>query len=278
MTSRFRVGSYTLISSASGGLVDLAGQPISGTGGTSGVLAHWTVAANTAARGGNNLGVLWPNSANTNLSNNSGQFAETTFLGPGQTADFRWTVIVPGFYKLQTELSGGPVAVIDIGKGATTVLDPGTTAPLSNYIMSLNDGVQTLRFVNEGSGPVTIDWLLTIAKLDWEKIIDNGVGQTFALTLGLTSTAPSGAGSEASANLGSVQAIASAASGSPSNFAAAMGPVPATLLVTLNTGLIGQPTLGSQSVAAVGPSVAVGSTALRIAAIVVFGNPVPFDD
>lgn len=254
-------GGYTLISAASGGLVDLAGQPISGTGGTSGVLAHWTVAANTAAHGGNNLGVLWPNSANANSSSNSGQFAETTILGPGQTADFRWTVIVPGFYKLQTELSGGPVAVIDIGKGGT-VLDPGTTAPLSNYIMNLNDGVQTLRFVNEGSGSVTIDWLLTIAKLDWEKIIDNGVGQTFALTLGLPSTVPSDSGTEASANLGSVQAIASAASGSASNFAGAMGPVPATLLVTLNSGLIGQPTLGSQSVAAVGPSVAAGSTAL----------------
>ena len=258
--SPLKSGSYTLYSSPSGGLVDLAGEPISGTGGTSGVLAHWTVAPGTAPRA-DNLGVLWPNSANANLLIDSGPFAETTVLGPEQTADFRWTVVVPGFYNLQTELNGGPVAVIEIGNGET-VLDPGTTAPLNNYIMSLNDGVQTLRFVNESSQPVTIDWLIKIANLDWDKIIDNGVGQTFALTLGLTPSATGDSGSGASVNLAGVQAIATALSGSASNFAGSMGPVPATLVVTLNTGLIGQPTVGSQSVAAVGPSVAAGSTAL----------------
>ncbi len=254
-------GSYTLISSPSGGLVDLAGQPISSIGGTNGVLAHWIVAPKTSTRGGNNLGVLWPISANAISPIDSGAFAETTVLGPGQTADFRWTVIVPGFYKLQTELSGGPVAVIDTGN-SEMVLDPGTTAPLSNYIMNLNDGVQTLRFVNESSQSVTIDWLLKIANLDWEKIIDNGVGQTFALTLGLTPSAAGDSGSGDFGNVANLQAIASAATGSASNFAGSMGPVPATLLVTLNSGLIGQPTVGSQNVAAVGPSVAAGSTAL----------------
>ena len=41
--------------------------------------------------------------------------------------DYRWTVIVPGFYKLQTQLQGGPVAVLNTGNGLTTVLDPGST-------------------------------------------------------------------------------------------------------------------------------------------------------
>ena len=41
-----------------------------------------------------------------------------------------------------------------------------------------------------------------------------------------------------------------------------IGPVPASMFVTLNTGLIGQPALASQSLAAVGPSVEAGSPAL----------------
>ena len=41
-----------------------------------------------------------------------------------------------------------------------------------------------------------------------------------------------------------------------------MGPIPNSLLVTSNTGLLGQPTLMNQSVAAVGPTVEAGSTAL----------------
>jgi len=98
---------------------------------------------------------------------------------------------------------------------------------------------------NESSQPVTIDWVLKIANLDWEKIIDNGVGQTFALTLGLTSTAPDDSGSgasresrECSSNrLGSIRDCEQTLQdrwerSRPS------------LLVTLNTGLIGQPTVG----------------------------------
>ena len=40
------------------------------------------------------------------------------------------------------------------------------------------------------------------------------------------------------------------------------GPIPSNLLVTLNTGLIGQPTLGGQTVTAVGPMIDTGSAAL----------------
>ena len=81
-----------------------------------------------------------------------------------------------------------------------TVLDPGSTGALNNYIMNLNDGVYSLRFVNLGSQPVTINWQLRIAGLDWEKIIDNGVGQSPALSLSLLSAAPTdtGPGSTAS--------------------------------------------------------------------------------
>ena len=118
--------------------------------------------------------------------------------------------------------------------------------------MQLNDGVYTIRFVNESSQPVTIDWLLKIANLDWEKIVDNGVGQTSALSLGLFSS-PSGDSGSSSAASVRVSALSHQGPGAPSRDRADRSR--RALLVTLNTGLIGQPTLGSQSVAVVGPSV-----------------------
>ena len=57
-------GSYRLISSPAGGLTDLAGQPVSGALDASGALANWTVVPQTSPRAANDLGILWPISAN----------------------------------------------------------------------------------------------------------------------------------------------------------------------------------------------------------------------
>ncbi len=251
-------GSYTLMVVPGQGLNDLAGQPVFTAGKPAGVLASWTVASQTTQLAANDLGVLWPFTANA-LSTGPGAFKETTILAPGQEMDYRWVVTVPGFYKLQTELQGGPVSVQNAGNGATTVLEPGSDHQLNDYLMNLNAGVYTLRFANLGSSPVRVDWLLKIANLDWEKIVDNGVGQNFALNLSMFSTTPGGPGASSLAGLSAL-----AGSGSGGVFAGSSGPIPATLLVTLNTGLIGQPTLDGQTVAAVGPTVATGSTALAV--------------
>ena len=126
-------------------------------------------------------------------------------LAPGQGVDYRWSVIVPGYYKLQTQLQGGPVAVFNNWDGQTTVLDTGSTNRLNNYLMNLNDGVYTIRFVNESSKPVTIDWMLKIARLDWEKILNNGVGQTSALSLSLFSSPSADSGNTSTASVPSFQ-------------------------------------------------------------------------
>jgi Bacterial pre-peptidase C-terminal domain len=253
-------GSYSLISSPILGLTDLAGQPVSGAVGTDDVLANWTVVPQTVPQAANDLGILWPDSTNETLPSSTGPFKETTVLAPGQGMDYRWAVIVPGFYKLQTQLTGGPVAVFNIWDGQSTVLDRGSTNRLNNYLMNLDDGVYTIRFVNESSQPVAIDWVLKIARLDWEKILNNGVSQTSALSLSLVSSPSADSGNNSAASVSSFQT--SLASGPGSVPAGSLGPVPASLLVTLNTGLIGQPTLGSQNLAVVGPSVPTGSTAL----------------
>ncbi len=260
-------GNYRLVSAPEGGLLDLAGQPVLNANGSSNVLATWTVAAQMVPRAANDLGVLWPSSPNDLDANASGSFAETTDLVPGQGAVYRFTVIVPGYYKLITEVGAGEVAVAITENGVTTVLDPGSQHPLNNYLLPLDDGVYTLRFSNVGPQSVAINWVLKVQNLDWEKIVNNGVGQSFALSLSLFSAAPedsSGGGGSASSPEGSGGGGAIALGGAASGgiFSGSMGPIPNTLLVTSNTGLIGQPTLTSQSVGAVGPTVETGSNAV----------------
>ena len=177
-------GNYKLISAPLHGLTDLAGQPVSASPVESGVMASWEVVRQTTPRAVHDLGILWPNSSIVTSQGGAGPFMQTTVLTPGQSIDYRWSVIVPGFYKLQTQLNGGPVAIFNNWDGQASVLDPGTTDGLNDYIMNQDDGVYTLRFVNESSQVATINWVLSIAQLDWEKILNNGVGQTSALSLG----------------------------------------------------------------------------------------------
>jgi hypothetical protein len=258
------VGNYALVSSPGSGLVDLAGQPVTAAGGSSNVLATWTLSPQTVPHSGNDLGVLWPLSSNDLGTSPLGSFQETTDLAPTQGSSYRFTVIVPGYYNLTTQLEAGQVAVAITGNGVTTILDSKSEHQLNNYLMNLNDGVYTLRFENVGQQSVAINWLLKVQELDWEKIVNNGVGQNFALSLSLFSAVPAdsaiGGDSSAAASVNNIPAFAAAGSGGI--FAGSMGPIPNSLLVTSNTGLIGQPTLMNQSVAAVGPTVEAGSTAV----------------
>jgi hypothetical protein len=111
--------------------------------------------------------------------------------------------------------------------------------------------------VNKSSQPVMIHWILKIAQLDWEKILNNGISQDSALSLSLfSSTSPDSiTGPSANPSISQVLELAGNSGGS-------LGPVPSSLLVTLNTGLIGQPAVGSQNLAVIGPNVPVGSTAM----------------
>jgi len=252
-------GQYSLVIPSQGGLTDLAGLPLSAPGEPSGVLATWNVAAATGPRVPGNLGVLWPATANLNdpTSSLARPFSVTTDLGPGQNETYRFVVTVPGFYKLQTQVGSGAVAIENFGSGWSTILEPGTGHQLNNYLMDLGDGVYGLRFINSGSQPAVVQWALKISSLDWEKIVDNGVGQTSALSLMLFSPTPS---DPEGSSIASFQAIAGSGAGSAS--AGSSGPITASLFVSLNTGLIGQPTPMGQSVAPVGPTVETGSIAV----------------
>jgi methionine-rich copper-binding protein CopC len=253
-------GVYTLVTSSEDGLNDLAGLPVVAAREPAGVLGSWSVAPPVNSHDTDNLGVIWPSTANIIWPTSAGAFARTTELAPGQEASFRWVVTVPGFFNLQTELASGQLSISNSGNGQTTVLTADNSQQLSTYLFRLEDGVYTLRFQNVGSGPLEVNWVLKIASLDWEKILDNGVAQSSILTLSsfTQSSTDSGPSLTNSQSLSGPQALSAFAGLSPSS----SGPITPNLFLTTNTGPIGQPTVWSENVAVVGPTVEAGSIAM----------------
>src|SRR5262249_2570351 len=94
-------GTYSLVSPSSGGLTDLNGRPVVGPPGAApGVLATWTVAAPAGPSDLQDLGVIWPGPANVTWDS---AISRSTTLGAGQQTDYRFVVICPGVYALQTQ-------------------------------------------------------------------------------------------------------------------------------------------------------------------------------
>ena len=98
-------GQYSLIVPSSGGLTDLAGEPVVAPGEPAGVLANWTVSRQQADA----IPTTWESSGPQRPAW-SGQppmvlSPEATTLAPGQAVTYRWVVIVPGYYKLQTQVT-----------------------------------------------------------------------------------------------------------------------------------------------------------------------------
>jgi hypothetical protein len=229
-------GQYSLIVPSQGGLTDLAGQPVTASGESPEVLASWTVTPGIGSAVQNNLGIIWPSTLNRLIG--LGAFSQTTLITADKNVTYRWVVTVPGFFVLQTQNSSGSLAIQNSGSGGTTVLDAGSTPGLNTYVMFLNDGVYDLRFTNLDSRPVSVSWALTIGSLDWEKIVDNGVGQGSALSLMAFTPAPVDSDANSALNAPALAQFEGSVA-----FAGAMGPVPLSLLVTVNTSPLGQPSL-----------------------------------
>ena len=240
--SALPAGRYSLIVPASGGLTDLAGEPVAAAGSA---LASWTVAGASGPTYPNDLGVLWPSKAGVVWPTADGSFSESTALAPGQDQTYRWVVIVPGTYILQTQVVGSSIEVVNSSGASATVLDAGSTNGLNNYLMTLSAGVYELRLTNVGSQQAEVHWVMKIASLDWEKIIDNGVSQSSALSL--MTFSPTVAGPDTGSGFFSIppSAVGDALGSSA-------GPVPSSLLVTLNTALTGQPSWDGQALSGAG--------------------------
>ena len=163
-------------------------------------------------------------------------------------------MIVPGIYKLQTQVAGSSIEVVNSSGGNATVLDAGSTNGLNNYFTNLSAGVYELRFTNVGSQQAQVRWLLTIQTLDWEKIIDNGVSQSSALSLMTFAPTPASPGT-----VTGLLSIPPSAVGDA--FGGSVGPVPSSLLVTLNSSLAGQPSWDGQALSGAGPLAESGAIA-----------------
>lgn len=247
-------GRYTLRIPSSGGLTDLAGKSPTAAGLPSGVLASWAVTAPRRSTLTNDLGTLRPSLADG--------LSRKITIAPGQTVVYRVVIPLSGFVKLAINATGGGLGIRRVGADGMAVLDSGTSSQLNSYIMDLGKGIYAFAFTAVGSRPVQLEWRLGFQSLDPESLIDNGVGQSAALSLRLispTSSSLSGA-SQASSDL----AFAGNAVGPPTSSTgpSVVSPIPASLLVTVNTGLLGRPSSQSETVAAVGPVVSGGFVAM----------------
>jgi hypothetical protein len=321
-------GTYTLLVPAQGGLTDLAGVPVVGPGTHSAVLARWTVASPRRAPSPNDLGPLWPGIGNPTWNSSDTSDLETENLAPGQGVTYRFVTLYSGLYKVQTLSVQGQVAVQILSSSGVVVLSAGNSSESVDQLVNLTPGIYGLRLINVGTQSAVIQWALEPAPVDWDKIMDNGIGQQSALSLMLitplsssgsdsshdiTSSSPvetTGAGapslaetvgsaaygaepgpSDAAVTLGSLgpeaalppgslgpdstaasNFVSSDSSGTPGLAGAApattglgpinAAPIPANLLVSLNTGLIGLPQANAEQVEVAGPTAGSGLVAL----------------
>ena len=267
-------GQYTVVVPPSGGLVDLTGRAPVSPGHIPGVLASFTVKPQTSQAIAGNLGVLWPSP--------QAQVSQFATIPPGQEFVSRVVVPATGLYTLKTTFTQGSVAILRAGPDGVAVIDPASSGPSNTYEMPLEAGVYMVSFRTVGTQPAVGQWTFKFASIDHESIVDNGVGQGAALNLRLvnpvSSSLPSGSSSGATpvlpADLGLVFSPSSPQSGSNTVPVAApvgggeavaatgVSVIPASLVVTVSTGLLGTPALQNEPVAVVGPVVAGGSTAL----------------
>src|SRR5271157_4138742 len=269
-----RSGQYTVVV-PSGGLTDLIGRAPVSPGPNPGVLATFTVEPQTSQAVAGNLGVLWPSP--------QAQVSQFATIPPGQEFVSRVVVPVTGIYTLETTFTQGSVAILRAGPDGVAVIDPASTGPSNTYEMPLEAGVYLVSFRTVGAQPAVGQWTFKVASIDYESIVDNGVGQGAALSCSmlvnpvsssLTSGSSSGVTTVLPANLGLVFSPSSPQSGSNTIPVAApvgsgeavaatgVSVIPASLVVTVSTGLLGSPALQYEPGAVVGPLVAGGSTAL----------------
>jgi hypothetical protein len=250
-------GSYTLQVPALGGLTDVLGQPPVGPGQPAKVLASFTVAPRLLPPSRGDLGVLWPSVAERGLT-------QSTTLLPGQRVVIRVVNPVTNWYTLQTELGQGKLTIQRLDSSGLSTIDAGTAAPLNQYPMYLKAGVYIFTFGAQGTEPASVRWTLRSAGVDAESLVNNGVGQNAALALRLidprtTGLTPGSPPTLATASeyspAGDLSPFPSPSSSSPSGRPVTIAssgenpagpssaPVPASLLVTVNSGLLGKPSV-----------------------------------
>jgi len=273
-------GKYSLFDSTSEGFKDLAGWAPVAPGLPQGALATWTVAPGTQPVVPGNLGAVWP-------SQQAG-VADSELILPGQVATSQVFVPMQGLYTLRTSVSQGTLAIERAGPDGLVVVDTGTTGTSHLYTLPLEPGLYVFTFRNLGTQEALANWRIVPSNIDHENLIDNGVGQSVALSLRLinptsssvTMGLPTGSGTSpdsAGPVFAPVPLPETAAPAAPGTLTLAfavptltnlytsslsVSPLPGSLFVTVNSGLLGAPTAAAGPIEAVGPAVPGGMLAL----------------
>jgi len=277
-------GEYTLFNSSADGLKDLAGWSPVAPGLPQDVLATWTIPPSTLPAVPGNMGVLWP-------SQQDG-VAHSALILSGLVATSQVFVPMQGLYNLQTSVSQGALAIERAGPDGLVVVDPGSQGTSHQYTLDLEPGLYVFTFQNLGTQEALADWQIAPSNIDHENLTENGVGQSVALSLrlinptssSLTTDLPPGL-SLSPDSTGPVSAPAplpeTAGPSAPGTFTLAfavsaltslsassvsVSPLPGSLFVTVNSGLLGAPTATAGPIEAVGPTVPGGPSALAYGA------------
>jgi methionine-rich copper-binding protein CopC len=267
-------GRYTLEVPTTRGIKDLVGRSPVGSGLGGNILGTWRVLPSKSPAQPNDQGVAWPGVA--------GGFSGTATILPGQTVVYRTVIPEAGLYSLQTKVQGGALQVQRLGSDGLVVLDRNTNALLTNYDMNLTNGVYLISMTAVGTQPATVEWVLKPKAVKTDALLDNGVGQSAALNLRLFNASSSYLATNAPPDLSTVTSenvapvssspvtpssqsgvqLAIAAVSGPAVSYGGLAPIPASLLVTVNSGLLGGASTQSEQIAVVGPAVPGGTVAL----------------
>jgi len=273
-------GTYTLFNSSATGLKDLAGWSPVAPGLPQGVLATWTVPPPTPAVLTGIPPVVWPAQPDG--------VADSELIPPGAVATSRVFVPAQGLYNLLTSVSQGTLAIERSGPDGMVVVDPGSQGASNQYTLDLKPGLYVFTFRNLGTQNALAGWQIAPSSIDHENLTDNGVGQSVALSLrlvnptssSLMTDSPTGS-NQAPESTGSVSGTApppeTAGPSAPSTFALAFAaptliglsassggvtPLPGSLFVTVDSGLLGAPTAGGGPIEAGGLAAPSGMLAL----------------
>jgi hypothetical protein len=225
------------------------------------------------------VGVVWPSTVDA--------ISHTTVIAPGQTVVCRVVISAAGLYSLETTRQGGALVVQRLGSDGLVRLDQSSTDGSTHQDMFLTNGVYLISMTAVGNHSASVQWGLLPKIVVMESPQDNGVGQGAALSLRLASSTPydlvqntpGGTITVISENVPIVTPptptpppvtptspsgvpLAIAAATSPAVSPGGLAPIPASLLVTVNSGLLGGASTQSGQIAVVGPAVPGGTVAL----------------
>ncbi len=255
-------GSYTVKLAGRGNLVDLAGRAPVAEGLPAGTLGTFVVGAAPAMSGPGDLGPLFLDAA---LAGVSGRVD----LAAGATSSTRLVILVPGTYDLVTTYQG---AAPSLGIAADGRFEPRPAGPegaATHHSFTLAAGVIDLRIGGDSAAATGVGWTLILKGTSFDQLLNNGVGQSEALSLRLI----------APASIASTSAPAGGGGGSgpsPSPTVSLPGGGPALPASTPGEGARGASASSSQGFGT-GPAATASGGALYLAATAV-GHPASQND